>query len=246
MESDIRTLTKDLRNYYLQIPKGVDFISLAFVQIKEYRDLQKALEAKGIGYSFSTHSEHITFYCPNRYVDEVGIIEDVRAEGPFPFLLSIGDDILISYEPRNLKDKESWKWNDLQNKEFLNFQKGSEYNFKGRIKSCNYYYAAKPERFDFVIMGEASLPKSNQCFIATACYGNYDAPEVLILRQFRDEKLLTTFLGKVFVNFYYSFSPFFATLISKSDLLKNLVRQYFLEPIVTKLQRQNNGFYRTD
>ncbi|GEM_PF-2615043 len=77
------------------------------------------------------------------------------------------------------------------------------------------------------------------CFIATACYGNYDAPEVLVLRQFRDDKLLKTLFGKVFVRVYYSVSPFFAKLISKSDLLKTSVRQYVLEPLVTKFQRQN-------
>jgi hypothetical protein len=77
------------------------------------------------------------------------------------------------------------------------------------------------------------------CFIATACYGNYDAPEVLILRQFRDKKLLTTFLGKVLIKFYYSVSPLFARLISKSGLLKKIVRQCFLDPIVNKLRQQN-------
>lgn len=77
------------------------------------------------------------------------------------------------------------------------------------------------------------------CFIATAAFGNYDAPEVIVLRQFRDKTLLKTWFGKVFVNFYYAVSPFFATIISKSDLLKKLVRQCFLEPIVKKLQRQN-------
>ena len=81
------------------------------------------------------------------------------------------------------------------------------------------------------------ISKSGGCFIATACYGNYDAPEVLVLRQFRDEKLLQSFFGKVFVKFYYSVSPFFATLISKPDTLKKSVRQYLLEPIVRKLQR---------
>lgn len=80
--------------------------------------------------------------------------------------------------------------------------------------------------------------KAGGCFVATACYGNYDAPEVLVLRQFRDDKLLQSFFGRVFVKFYYSVSPFFATLISKSDTLKKSVRQYFLEPIVRKLQRQ--------
>ena len=86
---------------------------------------------------------------------------------------------------------------------------------------------------------EAEQKKEGGCFIATVCYGNYNSPEVLVLRQFRDEKLLKTFFGKVFVKFYYSVSPFFATLISKSDLLKKSVRKYFLEPIVTRIQRQN-------
>lgn len=77
------------------------------------------------------------------------------------------------------------------------------------------------------------------CFVATACYGDYDAPEVLVLRQFRDETLLQTFFGKVFVKFYYSVSPFFASLITKSELLKKSMRQYLLEPIVSKLKRHN-------
>ena len=82
--------------------------------------------------------------------------------------------------------------------------------------------------------------KSGGCFVATACYGDYDAPEVLVLRRYRDDKLLKTLYGKAFVKFYYAVSPFFAALISKSETLKKSVRQYFLEPIISKLQRQNN------
>lgn len=91
------------------------------------------------------------------------------------------------------------------------------------------------------LAAQHGIPKKGGCFVATVCYGDYDAPEVLILRQFRDDKLLKTFIGKVFVKFYYSVSPFFATLISKSDLLKKMVRQYFLEPIVRLIQQQQGG-----
>lgn len=83
--------------------------------------------------------------------------------------------------------------------------------------------------------------KGGGCFIATACYGDYDAPEVQILRRYRDNKLLTNGFGKLFVAFYYSISPFFATIISKSDRLKNIVRQYLIQPIVTNLQQQNKN-----
>ncbi len=86
---------------------------------------------------------------------------------------------------------------------------------------------------------EAKRKKESGCFIATACFGKYNSPEVLVLRQFRDDRLLKSFSGRVFVRFYYSVSPSLATLISKSDNLREKVRHYLLEPIVRKLQRQN-------
>lgn len=45
------------------------------------------------------------------------------------------------------------------------------------------------------------------CYIATYVYGDYDASEVLTLRKFRDEMLLSNFLGKIFVKVYYNISP---------------------------------------
>lgn len=79
--------------------------------------------------------------------------------------------------------------------------------------------------------------KSEGCFIATACYGNYNAHEVLVLREFRDAKLLSNPLGKVFVSVYYTISPSIAARISKSNISKDLIRRYFIQPIVAYLQR---------
>ncbi len=62
------------------------------------------------------------------------------------------------------------------------------------------------------------------CFIATACFGNYNHPIVRILREFRDRFLLTNKLGKVFVRWYYSHSPRYAEIISQSNILKFFVR----------------------
>lgn len=79
------------------------------------------------------------------------------------------------------------------------------------------------------------------CFVATACYGNYDALEVLALRQFRDDKLLKTNIGKMFVRFYYVIAPPLAAVIAKSDLLKNLTRKYFLAPLAKQLKLPTNS-----
>lgn len=83
--------------------------------------------------------------------------------------------------------------------------------------------------------GIVNEPPKSGCFIATACYGDYNAPEVLVLRRYRDEKLLKTHTGKCFVKLYYIISPFFASFIRKSGTLKQLIRHYLLESIVHKL-----------
>jgi hypothetical protein len=69
------------------------------------------------------------------------------------------------------------------------------------------------------------------CFIATAAFGSYLAPEVMALREFRDRYLLTNGPGQAFVDWYYQVSPSVAAFISEHDSLKIAVR-WGLTPIV--------------
>lgn len=72
---------------------------------------------------------------------------------------------------------------------------------------------------------------SSACFIATAAYGSPLAQEVMVLRLWRDEALLPTTLGKLFVRIYYYFSPPLARLISRHPKLKQAAR-WGLTPLV--------------
>ena len=63
-----------------------------------------------------------------------------------------------------------------------------------------------------------------RCFIATAAYGSYQAPYVKLLREFRDEYLLTHTLGKVLVDIYYTVSPPLAHFIAQHESIKAMVR----------------------
>jgi len=62
------------------------------------------------------------------------------------------------------------------------------------------------------------------CFIATAAYGYYSAPQVQVLRNFRDQYLLTNNPGRAVVYWYYRNSPPAAHYISAHPGWKVMVR----------------------
>ena len=83
------------------------------------------------------------------------------------------------------------------------------------------------------IIGLHGLSPDEQggCFIATAVYNGSAGPEVSILREFRDRHLMKNPLGRMFVKFYYEFSPGVAMFIKNHGIVKPVAR-FILNPIV--------------
>ena len=81
---------------------------------------------------------------------------------------------------------------------------------------------------------QSSGPPS-QCFIATATYGSEIAPEVALLRYFRDAQVLRTSAGRSFMQafnaFYYSFSPQVASFISANGIVRSSMK-VILYPLI--------------
>jgi hypothetical protein len=79
----------------------------------------------------------------------------------------------------------------------------------------------------------ANFWEGEPCFIATATYGTPMAEEIEILRQFRDEYLLTSPLGQALVDLYYRASPPIAEFITEHPSLKPILRAGLLPAVTT-------------
>jgi hypothetical protein len=70
-----------------------------------------------------------------------------------------------------------------------------------------------------------------KCFVATACFGDYSHPAVVVLRRFRDRTLRNNAIGRRFVTWYYRNGPRLADLIEHRPVLQ-FGGRLFLWPIV--------------
>lgn len=72
------------------------------------------------------------------------------------------------------------------------------------------------------------------CYIATAVYRDINAPELHVLRYFRNEKLLKNYWGSVLVKIYYRTSPPVARLLANTPVINKRIK-LLLDKVVKHL-----------
>ena len=85
---------------------------------------------------------------------------------------------------------------------------------------------------------DTSNSEGGGCLIATVAYGSELAPQIQQLREIRDQKLMKTKTGQVFLssfhNLYYSFSPQIADYERENPFFKESVK-LLLTPMISSL-----------
>lgn len=69
-------------------------------------------------------------------------------------------------------------------------------------------------------------------------YGDYDHPQVLVLREYRDKVLMSSVFGRAFVKIYYAISPHLVRVLRGHEKINAAIRNV-LDKFVEHLKKRN-------
>jgi hypothetical protein len=82
-------------------------------------------------------------------------------------------------------------------------------------------------------VGKTVSTATDGCYIATMAYGNYDHPQVIELRNFRDQFLSKSALGRSFIRIYYRYSPILVEKLRYKPKTNKIIRKLLDQLIKT-------------
>jgi len=138
--------------------------------------------------------------------------------------------VSFPYDPSRVGNEASLKlfhWTGTSWEDVTTYVVTANHIIYGQVSSLSPFVMGEP-------VGEPgpAEEEDESCFIATAAYGTPTAEQLDVLRAFRDQVLLESSLGSQLVSLYYDFSPPLAEFISEHSLLRALVRELVIEPMV--------------
>ena len=182
----------------------------------------------------SVHSEEIIISIPEGTSRE-GCELTNECYVPSRLSISVGDKITWQNEDTAFHTVTSGQPQSGSDNQFDSgmFSKGESYSHEFRKSGTFDYFCLLHPWMEGTIIVEKSNSENNSengggCLIATAAYGTELAPQVQHLREIRDEIVLSTNSGAVFVTefnqMYYLFSPGISDLERQNPVFRDFVR----------------------
>lgn len=96
-----------------------------------------------------------------------------------------------------------------------------------KVKYICYWKDVKTEQVKSTAkqVGSTIGKTSDGCYIATMAYGDYNHPQVLELRKFRDEILKKSIVGRLFIKTYYFISPKLVVILKNRITINKIIRK---------------------
>jgi len=171
-------------------------------------------------------------------VQKVNALEDTTLDGSFSEaseeFLSFSDNaaklliaMVIEYS-NNIYNSEDSCIKLLQKTKLLSMEKKTRsrlFNNLGIIKKNVDFDKTVPVAKDSDAEIFSHLRGDGDCFIATMVYGDYEHPQVLVLREFRDNFLAHYALGKSFIRFYYKYSPGWVKALEHNKMINKSIEK---------------------
>jgi len=117
---------------------------------------------------------------------------------------------------------------------------GKEYQFTSGFNPNIKYYICKNCYSRGVNISTNPLSDKKGCYIATACYHDFDSEEVMVFRNYRDDYLETFKFGRLCIYAYYKISPYIADRIAKNSRLNIFIRKKVMDKLYNKLKAKYN------
>jgi hypothetical protein len=129
------------------------------------------------------------------------------------------------------------------------------YSLESKYGYKKYQELLKNEDFNYLyhIQNELSIKEQNArkakdrivynktlCYIATMAYEDINHPKVQLFRDFRDDYLIKYYLGKLFINKYYQYSPRIVEVLKPCKTLNKFIR-YGLDLLIKILPTKLNN-----
>jgi hypothetical protein len=213
--------------------------------LNQIRDLERELKINKEKFSRVENSSNYTTIQKKEY--EIGFVKKEKELNKEKKSFS-GKIIETTLEVRDVEDKGKNLWT-------INLQKKFSDEWFDLI-FIDVDYESRSDKFDEIIFklvkGDLVILKmeityyghgihgelisiqrtsNKKCFIGTVCFDSFDSKEVILFRKFRDEVLITNFIGRTCVSLYYKFSPKISVFIGKNIFLKSFFKNCILYPI---------------
>lgn len=166
-----------------------------------------------------------SFYDKQRYVEYLFSAEDIEK---FKYISNVRNILVHKVDENRLNDRKKFEKTVADLNAAINVAKIELQN--SQIVATTTTTATTQSK---------PKPQSKTgCFIATAVYGDHDHYKVKILRNYRDEKLLTSYFGQLFVKGYYKISPPIALILQNNQNTAKFVGK-MLDKIVHNISKRN-------